>query len=57
MTDLMSFDDYNKYLASIDIAIFHHDRQQAMGNVIGLISLGKKVVLKDSISSYEFFTD
>lgn len=57
ITELMSFDDYNKYLATIDVAIFNHDRQQAMGNIIGLISMGKKVVLKSSITPYEFFTD
>lgn len=57
ITKLMSFDDYNNYMSSIDIAIFNHDRQQAMGNIIGLISLGKKVVMKNSITPYKFFSD
>jgi len=57
ITELMSFDDYNKYLATIDVAIFNHDRQQAMGNIIGLLSMGKKVVLKSSVTPYEFFSE
>ncbi|WP_461605604.1 TDP-N-acetylfucosamine:lipid II N-acetylfucosaminyltransferase family protein [Aeromonas allosaccharophila] len=57
LTELMSFDDYNNHMASIDIAIFNHDRQQAMGNIIGLVSLGKKVVLKNSVTPYKFFSD
>ena len=54
LTDYMDFDNYNEYLQSIDIAIFNHDRQQAMGNIIGLLSLGKKVVLKENVTSYTF---
>lgn len=55
MTNYMEFSEYNKYMSSIDIAIFNHDRQQAMGNMIGLLSLGKKVVLKRTTTSYNFF--
>lgn len=55
MTTYMDFSEYNEYMDSIDIAIFNHDRQQAMGNMIGLLSLGKKVILKSSITPYSFF--
>lgn len=54
LTDFMSFDEYNKFMNSIDIAIFNHNRQQGMGNIIGLLSLGKKVILKQDITSYRF---
>ncbi|MCQ9618251.1 hypothetical protein L1889_17500 [Paenalcaligenes niemegkensis] len=57
IVDYMSFDEYNSYMACIDVAIFNHDRQQAMGNIIGLLSLGKKVVLKSTITPYKFFSD
>lgn len=57
LTEVVSFDDYNRYMSSIDIAIFNHNRQQAMGNIIGLISLGKKVVLKSSVTPYKYFSD
>lgn len=57
ITEFMSFDDYNLYMACIDIAIFNHDRQQAMGNTIGLLSLGKKVVMKPTVTPFNFFTE
>jgi dTDP-N-acetylfucosamine:lipid II N-acetylfucosaminyltransferase len=57
ITDFMSFEKYNDYMSSIDIAIFNYDRQQAMGNIIGLISLGKKVYLKSTITPYKYFLD
>lgn len=57
MVEFMSFNEYNSYMACIDIAIFNHDRQQAMGNIIGLLSLGKKVVLKPSVTPFEFFSN
>jgi len=57
LTEFMSFEEYNSYMACIDIAIFNHDRQQAMGNIIGLLSLGKKVVMKPSITPFTFFSD
>lgn len=55
IVDYMDFSAYNKYMSSIDIAIFNHDRQQAMGNMIGLLSLGKKVILKPTTTPYSFF--
>lgn len=57
ITDFMSFTEYNSYMACIDIAIFNHNRQQAMGNTIGLLSLGKKVVMKSNVTPFEFFKD
>lgn len=55
LTEFMDFSEYNKYMSSIDIAIFNHNRQQAMGNMIGLLSLGKKVVLNPDTTPYAFF--
>jgi hypothetical protein len=55
ITKLMSFEEYNTYMNSIDIAIFNHPRQQAMGNIIGMISLGKKVYLNKNTTPYYFF--
>ncbi len=55
ITKMMNFEEYNNYMACIDVAIFNHDRQQAMGNIIGLLSLGKKVALKKTITPYHFF--
>lgn len=54
--DFMSLEDYNSLLSSVDLAIFCHDRQQAMGNIITLIGMGKTVVLKRGVSHSEFLT-
>ncbi|MDX4036492.1 TDP-N-acetylfucosamine:lipid II N-acetylfucosaminyltransferase [Aliarcobacter skirrowii] len=50
ITEFMPFEKYLKFLSTIDIAIFAHKRQQAMGNIITLLGLGKKVYL-DPIST------
>lgn len=55
ITNYMSFEEYNQYMSCIDVAIFNHDRQQAMGNIIGLLSLGKKVYLKSSETPFKYF--
>ncbi len=46
--DFMCYEDYLKFLSDIDIAVFAHDRQQAMGNIIMLLALGKKVYMNKS---------
>ncbi|MBA6296950.1 TDP-N-acetylfucosamine:lipid II N-acetylfucosaminyltransferase [Colwellia sp. MB02u-9] len=55
LKELMTFDDYTKWLANIDIAIFAHERQQAMGNIITLLGLGKKVFVRRDTAQYELF--
>lgn len=57
LTEFMMFDKYLEFLSSIDIAIFNHERQQAMGNIITLLGLGKKVYLKNTITSWQLFKD
>lgn len=53
LTALMPFDEYLELLGKIDIAIFNHRRQQAMGNIITLLGLGKKVFLRRDVTSWE----
>ena len=53
LLDFMPADEYGKYLNSIDIALFNHDRQQALGNIYALLYLGKKVYIKSSITSWD----
>lgn len=43
----MILTDYVKFLMSIDIAIFDYDHQSALGNIILLLYLGKKVYLSN----------
>ncbi|MHC3994860.1 TDP-N-acetylfucosamine:lipid II N-acetylfucosaminyltransferase family protein [Thiomicrolovo sp. ZZH C-3] len=57
---LMTFLPYEEYLnslAEIDIAVFNHKRQQAMGNIITLLGLGKKVYLRSDISTWGLFEE
>lgn len=55
LTDFMPFDQYLDFLGKIDIAIFNHKRQQAMGNVITLLGMGKKVYMRSDITPWEMF--
>ncbi|PWJ95852.1 4-alpha-L-fucosyltransferase (glycosyl transferase family 56) [Oceanotoga teriensis] len=45
--------EYGKFLSSVDLAIFNHDRQQAFGNILYLLFLGKKVFLKNDTTSWK----
>lgn len=53
LTDFMPREKYDQFLSSIDVAIFAHERQQAMGNIINLLGLGKRVFLNDQTTSWE----
>ena len=51
---LLSLDEYLKVLADVDIAIFAHQRQQAMGNTITLLGMGKMVYIRKDTSTWDF---
>jgi len=51
----LPFQNYLKFLRTIDIGFFLHNRQQGMGNVIQLLGNGRKVFLSRGTSQYEFF--
>lgn len=57
LVNFIPFNEYLNLLAKIDIAIFNHKRQQAMGNIITLLGLGKKVYIKDDITTWNFCID
>ena len=52
----LPFEQYLNIIFNIDIAIFFHNRSQAMGNIIQILGLGKKVFL-DRINNplYQLF--
>lgn len=56
MTDFMPFEQYLEFLKSLDIAIFNHQRQQAMGNTITLLGMGKTVFMRSDVSHWRFLT-
>ena len=53
ITKKMKFNDYIRYLSNIDIAVFNHNRQQAMGNIITLLGLGKKVYINKTAPHFK----
>jgi dTDP-N-acetylfucosamine:lipid II N-acetylfucosaminyltransferase len=53
ITEFLTYKDYIKILRKIDIAILYHDRQQAVGNIINLLGLGKKVYLNKNVTTFE----
>jgi len=57
LTTFMPFEEYNDYLRRVDIVIFNHMRQQAMGNTIALLSLGKMVWLRSDVTPWSYFNE
>ena len=57
ITNFVSFSQYTEYLKSIDVAIFNHKRQQGMGNLIGLLSLGKKVYIRSDVTPWKYMNE
>lgn len=55
LMEFMSLMQYEKILDEVDIAIFAHNRQQAMGNTINILGRGKKVYMRTDTSSYALF--
>ncbi len=51
LTAHMEFSKYLTLLADIDIAVFGHERQQAMGTIRTLLGLGKKVYMNQDLTS------
>jgi dTDP-N-acetylfucosamine:lipid II N-acetylfucosaminyltransferase len=43
-------------LSSVDVGLFNHDRQQALGNIFSLLYFGKKVYIKNDITTWDFLT-
>lgn len=52
LLDMLPLEEYNRFLASIDIAIFNMNRQQGMGNIIQLLGMGKSICMVEGTSSY-----
>lgn len=57
LTSFMAFEEYILFLNSIDIAIFNHGRQQAMGNTINLLGMGKTVYMRADVSHWRMLFD
>jgi hypothetical protein len=57
ITSMLDKDEYFKLLDQVDIAIFGFKRQQAMGNILSLLALGKKIYIRTDITPWSFLKD
>jgi len=57
LTKFLPFSEYLELLGMIDIAIFNHKRQQAMGNTITLLGLGTKVYMRSDGAQWDLFKE
>lgn len=53
MRGFLPYNEYIAFLNRIDIAIFNHARQQAMGNTLMLLSLGKTVYIRNTTTQWD----
>ncbi|RUO62626.1 TDP-N-acetylfucosamine:lipid II N-acetylfucosaminyltransferase [Pseudidiomarina insulisalsae] len=54
--DYMPYDEYMQILSTVDIAVFNHDRQQAMSSTRVLLGMGTRVYLRKETTSYANLT-
>ncbi len=57
MTEFLEYLKYMEFLSHIDIALFAHDRQQAVGNITSLLSMKKTVYLKEEVTTYSMLEE
>jgi len=55
LINFLKYEEYLKILLTIDIAIFYHNRQQGLGNLIQLLGMGKKVYLNKETPQWSLF--
>jgi dTDP-N-acetylfucosamine:lipid II N-acetylfucosaminyltransferase len=56
LVHFMPLDEYMGILGRVDVAIFAHRRQQAMGNTIQLLGEGKKLIIRKGTSQERLFS-
>lgn len=56
LVDFMDIYSYTKLLSSMDIGIFNNNRQQALGNINVMLSMGKKIFLRKDTSMWEKYS-
>ena len=57
LKDLLPLEEYLKVLASVDVAVFGHKRQEAVGNTINLLAMGKLVFMDSQSTTFTFLKD
>lgn len=57
LESFIPLEEYNHLIANVDVVIFNHKRQQAVGNIVTLLGYGKKVYLQPETSHARFFKE
>ena len=57
ITKFLEYSKYLEFLSQIDIAIFAHNRQQAVGNITSLLGMKKTVYLKERVTTYSMLKE
>ncbi len=57
LTEHMSVNEYREFQEEIDIAAFNHNRQQAFGNTINLLGMGKKLYMRSNVTTWGVFKE
>ena len=52
--EFLSYEKYMKLLSKVDVAIFNHKRQRGLGNITTLLSFGKKVYIREEVTTWQF---
>lgn len=57
MKEFMDIKQYNEFLSMMNVFVCNHERQQALGNIFALLYLGKKVYIRNGITTVDLFND
>ena len=57
LTTFIPLEEYLEILSKIDIAIFNHWRQQAVGNITTLLGLGKTVYIRKEVTTWQLLEE
>jgi len=57
LTDFLPPEQYARLIGGVDAAVMNHGHQQALGNVVALLMMGKKVFVRSDTTPYRFFGD
>jgi hypothetical protein len=57
LTEFLPPEQYARRIREMDAAIMNHGHQQALGNVIAMLMMGKKVFVRGDATPYRYFHD
>lgn len=57
LNEFMEIEEYWELLSRMNIAVFNHKIQQAMGNTITLLGMGKTIYMRSEVTQYYFLKE